>query len=83
MNKTNNDYRQFLMKNTNTIMKENYKALNPVIIQSIKRTTYPYLFNGINDHSQPYGYESSYPKQIYLNKEEYESNRRNPLQNEI
>lgn len=82
----NNEYRQSLMKNTNTIMKNNFKNVYQTTYQSISSQnvkSYPYLFNGINDDKRPYGYESSEPKNIYLNNEKIENSKRIPLQNEI
>ena len=63
-----------------------YQTLNPYIGEDIKilnqskSKTYPYLFNGIIDNKQPYGYEISLPKQRYLDKERIDSMRLNPLQ---
>ena len=53
----NSNYREYLMKNTNDIMKQNCQnpELNQVRVDLIKTKTYPYLLNGINDNNQPYG----------------------------
>lgn len=77
--KTNNDYKQFLIKNTNMIMKYNCQKIIPHI-QYENKKAYPYLFNGINDYNQPYGYETSLPKQMYLEQERINSMKINPLQ---
>jgi hypothetical protein len=79
----NNEYRQLLVKNTNTIMKQNFYAhiYNQVPYQKTNR--FPYLFNGIDDETKPYGYESSFTKEKYLNEQQIESKKRIPLQKEI
>jgi len=85
----NNEYRQYLIKNTNTIIQKN---CNQVQSQNIKSETRnikmeqfscPYLFNGINDEKRPYGYETSYPKEIYLSQQQIENQKRIPLQSNI
>ena len=87
----NNEYRQYLIKNANTIMQKN---CNQVQIQNNIQTqrqtikmeiikSYPYLFNGINDQKRPYGYETSYPKEIYLSQQQRDNQKRIPLQSNI
>jgi len=76
----NNEYRQFLIKNTNSIMQNNFENLNPPPRINGGTIKQPYLFNGINDTSHPPGYESSLPKQIYLAQQQFNSNRTIPLQ---
>lgn len=71
------------MKNTNEIMKRNCQNLIQVEVESINLTTYPYLFNGINDNKLPFGYEKSLPKEIYIHNEKKDSQKRIPLQNGI
>ena len=74
------------MKNTNTLMKINFKNVYQTTYQSMpidKIKSYPYLFNGINDNKRPYGYESSEPKENYLINQKIQNNKRNPLQNDI
>lgn len=87
----NNEYRQYLIKNTNSIMQNNcnqvqnqnhIKNQNKNIKMEIIKS-YPYLFNGINDDKHPYGYETSYPKEIYLTEQQRENQKRIPLQNDI
>ena len=86
----NNEYRQYLIKNTNTIMQKNYQVQNQNNIQSERRNikmeiinSRPYLFNGIHDDKMPYGYETSHPKEIYLSQQQIENQKRLPLQNDI
>jgi hypothetical protein len=45
--------------------------------------SYPYLFNGINDEKRPYGYETSYPKELYLYQLRVDNQKIIPLQNNI
>jgi hypothetical protein len=76
--RTNNDYRQYLIRNTNSIMTNNFQ---PVYQGSFEKKAYPYLFNGINDNNKPYGYETSLPKEMYLSQQQLDSSKVNPLQN--
>ena len=73
--KTNNDYRQYLIHNASNIMQNNFQ-----VEQVSSKKAYPYLFNGLNDNNQPYGYESSFPKQLYLSQLQKNSIKVNPLQ---
>jgi len=79
----NKDYREFLMKNTNMIMMSNYENTSQIHVQSIKRKTYPFLFNGINDRRVPYGYETSVPKENYITQSQLDNNQRNNLKENI
>ena len=85
----NHEYRQYLIKNTNTIMQQN---CDQVQIQNYIKThsqsknqikSYPYLFNGIYDEKRPYGYETSYAKEVYLSQQQNDSQKRIPLQSNI
>jgi hypothetical protein len=71
--KTNNDYRQYLIHNTGNIMNANFH-----LSDEGPKNSYPYLFNGLND-KKPYGYETSFPKEMYLSHMQINSNRVNPL----
>jgi hypothetical protein len=87
----NNEYRQYLIKNANTVIQKNcnqiitqnkiYNQPEKIHMEIIK--TYPYLFNGINDEKKPYGYETSYPKELYLSQEKLDNQKRLPLQSNI
>jgi hypothetical protein len=86
----NNEYRQFLINNTNSIMAKNfynhiqhhsqyqYDESNDITMKKIK--VYPYLFNGIHDTNIPPGYETSRPKEIYLSQQRLDSEKRIRLQ---
>ena len=76
----NNEYRQYLIKNTNTIMQNNFQNLNPSPRISLNTIKHPYLFNGIYDMTKPYGYEVSLPKIMYLTQHYVDSNKIIPLQ---
>lgn len=87
----NNEYRQYLIKNTNVIMQNNWNQVQTQNnIQTERRNikmeiikSFPYLFNGINDEKRPYGYETSFPKEIYLSQQQIENQKRIPLKNGI
>ena len=74
--KTNNDYRQYLIHNSTNIMQNNFQLSEP---SAFEKKSYPYLFNGIIDTKQPFGYETSLPKQTYLYQMQINSSRVNPL----
>jgi hypothetical protein len=76
----NNEYRQYLIKNTNSIMQYNFQNLNPPPRISNEIINHPYLFNGIDDRNKPRGYEASIPKQMYLSHQSVESKKTIPLQ---
>ena len=75
----NMKYREFLKTNTTMIMKINYQNViqeNPSIAPSTRKNTYPYLFYGIDDNAQPYGYENTLPKQMFISQQQLENNKR-------
>jgi hypothetical protein len=78
--KTNSDYRRFLVQNTNTIINYNFNNMinenrtpNPA---SQPNKGAPYMFKGVDDTTIPYGYESSYPKMIYLSRQQLDDKKR-------
>lgn len=84
--KNNSDYRRFLVQNTNTIM--NYNFNNMIMENRTPNPTgntpvygSPYLFKGTDDMTIPYGYETSYPKMIYLSRQQLDDKKRRPIQN--
>ncbi len=84
--KTNSDYRRFLVKNTNTIMNYNFKNMilenrSPNPTETIYGS--PYRFKGIDDNTIPFGYETSYPKMIYLSRQQLDDKKRRPIQNDF
>jgi len=74
--KSNVDYKNFLTKNATIIMNKNFntagKITGPI-------NNYPYVFNDVNDNTIPPGYETSLPKNIYLSREQLDSNQVRPL----
>lgn len=80
---SNWEYRQYMIKNGNTIMEYNYKESSNdtgYIIPPIKKTInnpqntrliLPYTFDSLNDNSKPF--EMSDLKQLYLSKEQLNS----------
>lgn len=79
---TNNwNYRLYLQKNANIIMK--YNHLEAITASGNNPTTYnnnmstntsPFIFNSIHDQSKPlYGYNNSDLKQSYLSREQLNS----------
>jgi len=80
--KTNSEYRKYLTENALSIMKNNY---NSMILENttpefthIKNGT-PVLFKGVQDDSTPYGYEYSFPKNIFLSREKLDDMKRRPM----
>jgi hypothetical protein len=78
--KTNEEYRRFLVQNTDSIMKHNYNHM-----ANDNRTTYqhqqyeygqPYLYKNIQDDTKPYGYEDTVTKQMYLTREQLDDKKR-------
>ena len=85
--KTNSDYRQYLMNNSDQIIKYNQiQACDqcchcPVAYNDgvQKPTVTPYLYKSCNDMSVPFGYESSDLKSQYLSRQELEGRLSVPL----
>ena len=75
--KTNSDYRKYLQNNADSIIKNNQlNACNecstcPYYSSSNQNLpiTKPYIFDSIVSDDQPYGYETSDLKNIYLSKQ--------------
>ena len=73
--KSNADYRSFLTKNADYIIKANQLnscggCCNCITIRQTQRSSNsPYLYRSCADSSQPYGYESSDLKDMYLSRE--------------
>ena len=73
--KSNADYRAFLTKNADSIIKQNQQTacdgccncLNTP--QTTKTPNSPFLYQSCSDSTQPYGYETSDLKEMYLSRE--------------
>jgi len=81
--KTNSQYREYLTKNAISIMKTNFKSMtlenvSPEFDNRIQHGT-PVLFKGVHDESTPYGFECSFPKNIYLSRERLDDQKRRPM----
>jgi hypothetical protein len=78
--KNNSDYRKYLQVNADTIIKNNqYVSIlecgtninyNSAVSDSIQT---PYIFNSILSRDQPYGYETSDLKNIYLSRQQLDA----------
>jgi hypothetical protein len=79
--KNNSDYRKYLQTNADAIIKNNqYISLNecganPYYNNSEPLTVEqtPYIFNSILSRDQPYGYETSDLKNVYLSKQQLDA----------
>tara|TARA_X000001036_G_scaffold437865_1_gene484234 strand:- start:3051 stop:3488 length:438 start_codon:yes stop_codon:yes gene_type:complete len=82
--KSNADYRAFLTKNADKIIKQNQitscgGCCNCLHInQSAKTSNSPYLYQSCSDSTQPYGYETSDLKEMYLSREQLNRNSQLP-----
>jgi hypothetical protein len=81
--KTNSQYREYLTKNAISIMQTNFKSMtlenvSPEFDNTIQYGT-PVLFKGVHDESTPYGYECTFPKNIYLSRERLDDQKRRPM----
>jgi hypothetical protein len=78
--KSNEEYRKFLVQNTDSIMKYNYDHMANENKTDYQHRQYdygrPYLYTNIQDDSKPYGYEDSTSKQIYLTREQLDDKKR-------
>lgn len=84
--KSNKDYRRFLIQNTNTIMKYNFNNMmlenrTPTNVFATVNNGAPYLYKSVDDTTIPYGYDTSYPKMIYLSRQQLDDKKRRPIQN--
>lgn len=84
--KTNSDYRKYLQNNADSIIKNNQlSALNECsgyyYNSNIKQNlpiSKPYIFDSIISDDQPFGYETSDLKNIYLSKQKLEAEKHAP-----
>lgn len=73
---SNTKYKEYLTKNANSIMSANFNTAGTV--RDLGKT-YPYTFSDVNDRTIPPGYENSLPKNMYLTREQLNSNQIRPL----
>ena len=81
--KTNTQYREYLTKNAIAIMQTNFKSMtlenvSPEFDNRIQHGA-PVLFKGVHDETTPYGFECSFPKNIYLSRERLDDQKRRPM----
>ena len=80
---SNWDYRQFLTHNSSNIVDGNLQQAfyqsGYVNIQSQPVTNSPFLFSSVADKNQPYGYEDSDLKNIYMSREALQSRMVTPV----
>lgn len=84
---TNNwKYRQYMIKNANTIMEYNYRESSNdtgYIVPPVKKSlltselVLPYTFDSLHDNTKPY--ESSDLKELYLTRERLNSKKNEPV----
>jgi len=78
--KNNSDYRKYLQVNADAIIKNNQYiscgecgTTSNNILEPLVSNQTPYIFNSILSQDQPYGYETSDLKNIYLSKQQLDS----------
>jgi hypothetical protein len=78
--KNNSDYRKYLQTNADNIIKNNqYVSFNECGANAITNSDVllsnqtPYIFNSILSRDQPYGYETSDLKNVYLSKQQLDA----------
>tara|TARA_B100000945_G_scaffold299781_1_gene280750 strand:+ start:226 stop:648 length:423 start_codon:yes stop_codon:yes gene_type:complete len=81
----NYQYRQYLIKNADNIMKSNTEkttdqcCFSKNIIHNKKPTNNKYIYQSCSDSNQPYGYETSDLKNVYLTRRELQSQLVSPI----
>lgn len=81
---TNYDYRQYLMKEGVNVIKSNRKE---ALDQNKYNDFYSneldnhnkYIFNGVQDNSQPFGFENSDLKNLYLSRQQLNARKEAPI----
>jgi len=78
--KNNSDYRKYLQVNADAIIQNNQYisciecgTISNNSSQSLVNNQGPYIFNSILSRDQPYGYETSDLKNIYLSKQQLDA----------
>ncbi len=76
----NNVYRDYLVKNTNMIMRNNMENTTKENRLIVQKGTYnhgaPYLYQTIDDMTKPIGYEDSIPKNIFLSRQQLDDKKK-------
>ena len=80
---SNYDYRQYLINNGLNIMGSNFNSVKECSTKSCHNpNTYynnKYLFKSCDDQTQPYGYETSDLKKLYLSRNQLQSQLSGPI----
>ena len=82
--KNNYQYRQWLINNGKSVIKENRHLACNECSSCIKEASYAppqqkYLFKGCSDNSTPYGYQNSDLKNLYLSRKSLQSRLQAPI----
>lgn len=72
--KTNRQYREYLQRNSDKIIKYNFETVPHVFGNVI-----PYTFSSINDNTRPNGYETNEIKEKFLSEQELFANQTRPM----
>ena len=81
----NYQYRQYLIKNAENIIKSNSEnstdqcCFSKNVLHKKKPTNNKYIYESCSDSNQPYGYESSDLKNVYLTRRELQSQLVSPI----
>tara|TARA_B100000674_G_C37875840_1_gene931960 strand:- start:835 stop:1260 length:426 start_codon:yes stop_codon:yes gene_type:complete len=82
---SNYEYRQYLISNGNRLRQENQERHNNTIgyispmISSNANRNEKYLYNSADDTAQPYGYENSNLKNMYLTRYQLQARNSGPI----
>tara|TARA_B110001469_G_C9535845_1_gene266246 strand:+ start:56 stop:388 length:333 start_codon:yes stop_codon:yes gene_type:complete len=78
--KTNREYKEFLINNTESIIKRNkYEIIldnNTNLFETLQETNHPYKYENIYDKKTPKGYIESDLKNEYLSREELNASKK-------
>lgn len=79
----NEDYRRYLVRNTETIMQYNYDHMARENKTPYEHEQYnygqPHLYQSIQEDTKPYGYEDTTVKQMYLTRQQLDDKKRRLL----
>ena len=78
--KSNEEYRRYLVQNTDTIMKYNYDHMAKKNQTHYEHEPYnygpPHLYMSIQEDTKPFGYEDTSTKQMYLTRQQLDDKKR-------
>ena len=80
----NYDYRQYLINNAESLMNKNrmssFMLNNNVRLGDSNHVTHnKYVFQGVQDNNQPFGYEGSDLKRLYLTRQQLAAKKEAPI----